>query len=288
MEFSVGILYSAQEILRFIKGNPRVLSGFSEIFDSLDTVASPKIVFEVCQRCEWVQIDVDGYVNLTDKADSIVADYPSEIILRTQLHHLIDAYKPTWIPLLTRGRNESIKYLPQDIVQCLREADLLNTYSDEVVLWWDKVGKISRRTDKDEKMDVGRRGEKMSLAYETKRTGRQPKWQGFESNFSGYDILSVVNTDKSDYLNIEVKTSNSVLDVASFFVSRNEWGVAVKSSNYLFHLWALVPKPTLFIISVDNIKTHVPSNNGDGDWVSVEIPFTSVVEKNQGLIFNSY
>lgn len=286
MYFSVGILYSAQELLRFIKANPNVVSNFPEAFRSFSNVASIKAVFEICQMCEWVRLDTNGYLELTEKSDGILDDVSEEIKLRIQLHHLIEACRPTWMPLLTKGRSEALKYLPVDVVQCLREADLTGSYSDDVILWWDRVGKFTRRTGKDEKIDVGRRGEKMSIKYERNRTHREPKWQGFESNLSGYDVLSIVDPRDTNILNIEVKTSNSTWDVASFFVSKNEWSVAKSSPNYLFHLWSLVPKNNLYIIPVKVVEKHIPTNKGHGTWESVEIPFSAVCQKDKGIVFS--
>jgi hypothetical protein len=284
MYFSVGILYSAQELLRFIKENPRLVSDFPKIFTTFDNIASAKAVFELCQKCEWIRLDIDGYLEVTGKSDDILSSTSVERMLRVQIQHLVEAYKPTWIPLLTRGRSEALKYLPDDVVQCLREAELTTSYSDDVILWWDKIGKISRKTGKDEKVDVGRRGEKMSIDYERARTQKEPAWRGFETNFSGYDVLSVIDSKNPDFLNIEVKTSNSTWEVASFYVSKNEWSVAKSSPNYLFHLWTLIPKSKLYVVSVDKVETHIPINRGEGTWESAEISFSSVCQKDQNVI----
>jgi hypothetical protein len=98
------------------------------------------------------------------------------------------------------------------------------------------------------------------------------------------DILSVVGLKDANHLNIEVKTSNSTWEVASFYISKNEWSVAMTSPNYMFHLWVLIPKSILYIVSVKTIAEHVPTNNGDGIWQSVEIPYPAVCQKNQGTI----
>lgn len=285
MYFSVGMLYSAQELLRFLSLNPRIVSPFSDSLKAFDNIASAKVVFEICQKCEWVRINIDGYLELTTKADDILVDASAEKILRIQIQHLIEAYKPTWIPLLTRGRSEALIHLPVDVVQCLREADLTTSYSEDVILWWDKIGKISRRTGKDEKIDVGRRGEKLSIDYERDRTQKEPKWKGFENNFTGYDVLSILNIKNTIPLNIEVKTSNSTWEVASFYISKNEWAVAESSPNYIFHLWVLVPKNKLYIVSTDVVRSHIPINNGKGTWDAVEIPFSAVCQKDQGIYY---
>lgn len=82
MYFSVGILYSAQELLRFIKSNPKIVSNFPEVFKTFNNVASAKAVFDLCQKCEWIKLDLDGYLELTDKSEEIISNLPPEKILR--------------------------------------------------------------------------------------------------------------------------------------------------------------------------------------------------------------
>ena len=93
-----------------------------------------------------------------------------------------------------------------------------------------------------------------------------------------------MDSENINPLNIEVKTSNSTWEVASFYISKNEWSVAKSSPNYVFHLWALIPKNKLYIVSKDVVETHIPSNNGEGTWESVEIPFSAVCQKDQGSV----
>jgi len=287
MYFSVGILYSAQDFLLFLKENPRLVSNFVDVFKNLNSVASTKAVLEVCQECHWIELDTDGYLKVTDKGEQVLDSKERvEIALRLQIHHLIEAYRPTWIPLLTRGRSEALKYLPIDVVQCLREAELVASYSDDVIVWWDRVAKISRKTSKEEKLDLSRAGEKLSIEYERNRTNKEPKWQGFESNFSGYDILSVVSSTDNSLLRVEVKISNSNWSVASFHVSRNEWKVAQYSNNYLFYLWILIPNPRLFIVNVNEVGKNIPTNKGNGEWESTEIPFVAICKEDE-FVFNT-
>lgn len=270
--FSVGVLYSAQEFIKFVSTTREVDLKFPEVFKTF-AVASPRAILEVAQKCEWVRLSISGCLEVTDRGQMILDSREPDLALRIQLGHLIESSLPPWIPLLSRGRAEARKYLPVDVAQCLREAGLFGSISDDVVSWWDRYSKVSRKLSKDTKLDVGRLGEKLSLRHERERTNREPVWQGFESNFSGFDILSVVGENDLTSLRIEVKTSNSTPDVALFYISKNEWNVAVASSHYILHLWSLQPEPELRKVSVDQVGKHVPTNQGTGEWESASIPF---------------
>ena len=65
-----------------------------------------------------------------------------------------------------------------------------------------------------------------------------------------------------------------------FTLLRNEWYVAENSSDYIFHLWYLKPRPTLKILLPSQVKHHVPGDNGLGEWKNVQIPITISEEKN--------
>ena len=122
-------------------------------------------------------------------------------------------------------------------------------------------------------MQVGREGERCSIAFEERRVGRRPEWQSIESNKSGFDLLSTMEqTDPTD-LQIEVKASVRPLSAASMHVTRNEWETAQTAEQYLFHVWSLTDSgKRLAILSPEDIVAHVPSENGQGRWETVEIP----------------
>ncbi len=226
-------------------------------------------------------MNLSGNLEVTEKGMAIIEPSPSEKMLRIQIFDLVEAYRPNWIPLLSRGRSEALKYLPADVVQCFREADLISSYSDDVIIWWDKISKISRKLGKDEKLELGRKGEKLSIEHERKRTEREPTWQGFESNLSGFDILSIQSKTDINTLMIEVKSSNLGWSNATFHISKNEWNVAQTSINYCFHLWLLLPRPKLFIVKKSKVAKHIPSNQGLGRWSDVEVPFSAVTDEDK-------
>ena len=274
--FSVGVLYSAQEFLAFINKTPGIDLKFPDIFKTF-YVASPKAILEVSQKCDWVRLNTYGFLEITERGNVIIESKEPEMTLRIQIGHLIETYLPPWLPLLSHGRAETQKYLPKDVGQCFREAGLFGEISDDIILWWDRYSKVSRKQGKDTKLEVGRQGEKLSIQYERERTGREPRWLGFKSNFLGFDILSTLSKDNPQSLLIKVKASNSIVSTAFFYITKNEWGVATTSNCYLFHLWALQPKPILTTVEVDQIRKHIPNNQGDGCWENVSIPYSVFV-----------
>lgn len=276
MYFSVGILYSALDFLKLVKSTPGLDQRFPDMFRRF-SVASAAAVLDVSQKCLWVCFNPNGYLEITPRGQILLSSHSPEDALRQQIKHLVEAYNPPWVPLLTRGRAEAVKYLPPDVQQCLREADLLTPPTYEIIRWWDALAETTRKQQQDDRIAIGRQGEQLSVEYERERTKREPIWQAIESNLSGYDILSVVDERDRSQLRIEVKTSNSIPSVAAFHVTRNEWVVAQTSEYYVFHLWALQPRPRLFVAEIELVSHHIPKNYGTGRWESVMIPFEAVI-----------
>lgn len=279
MDISVGILWAAIDLLKLIDRVPGIDQHFPDIFINF-SVASPKLTLEFAQRCGWVGLNVNGYLEITDKGRKLLELGHSEIALRLQLADVIETYSPPWARLLPRGRAESFKYLPLDIQQCLKEAGLMNPIDEDIVKWWDNIAQSARKGIAETKLETGRVGERLSLSFERARTNFEPIWQSIESNLCGFDILSIRTPNSSKNLKIEVKTSNSVPSVAYFHISRLEWNIAFISDDFIFHLWALEPEPKLFIVEKGKILNHVPKDTGVGEWENVIIPFNAVIDKS--------
>jgi hypothetical protein len=271
---SIAALYSAQRFLALVKRAPSLGTSPMGSF-RLFSLAPANDVLAICQECQWVRLNTSGKLEITDRGEDVLRQSHSELALRVQLGHLIETQRPAWLPLLGRGREEARKYLPPDFEQCMRESGLFSGASDDVVKWWDQYSKMSRRLDTDDRVEVGRVGEKLSLEHERQRTKREPIWRGFESNLAGFDILSVVAEDDPAPLRIEVKTSNSRPADAMFYVSRNEWAVAKASGSYLFHLWSLRPSSRLLTITFAQVRQHIPLNRGTGGWQNVSVPYSA-------------
>ena len=273
MFFSVGILHSARKLIETIDIDSIVKDDFVKIFDGYH-VASTEHVLNISQKCDWIKVNTDGFLVVGDNGNIIQSCSTVEEQLRIQLKHAILAVRPPWSAMIPKGRIEAIQYFPQDIVQIFDEANLLNGYDSGIIKWWDQLAKAARGNLEDRKLEVGRIGERLSLDYERKRTGYEPQWSAVESNLLGYDILSVLSSNDNSNLKIEVKTCDSLLEDGLFYITRNEWYVAENSSDYVFHLWYLKPKPTLKILQPSQVKHHVPGDNGLGEWINVQIPIT--------------
>ncbi len=195
---------------------------------------------------------------------------------RLILSEYIRRISPPWSFRIPAGRMELYAILPMDVANCFHSAGLMNSKpDDEIVNWWSDMATFIRAKIGEQHGETGRNGEILSLNYERVRTGIEPKWVSFESNFAGYDILSVDSSEERIPRRIEVKTSLLAVPNASFFVSENEWNTAMLNlDNYRFHLWSVPQAISLADISAREVEPHIPNNNSSGCWKSAEIPFS--------------
>lgn len=184
--------------------------------------------------------------------------------------------KPTWAYRIPYGRKETSLFMSKDEMACLSEANLLSSAPTESTIdWWDGLADIIRHQSQQARSELGRKGERLTMAFERHRTGNDPSWKAIESNRAGYDVQSVVDGGCLEPLLIEVKTSSDAIDFATFHVTANEWKTACNSRNYVFHLWLVKNKqPLLAIIEPDQISPHIPSNCNEGKWETAEIPYS--------------
>lgn len=282
MTFSVGILYSVQEFLKFVKETPIKTTEFVTLFRRFKAT-SPPLILELAENCNWIKIDLDSNVSLTPKGNEVITEDNMRNALRVQLKHLIGEIKPSWSYLIHKGRKEAFQYFPSEVQQCFKEAELIGSYEHDVVKWWDRFAAVARGKQQDTQLETGRIGEKLSLEYEKSRTGRNPVWQSIDSNLAGYDILSQIDSTDETPLRIEVKTSTVESDIFTFFLSRNEWKVAEVSANYAFYFWILGKEPKLFILDKNDVAPNIPSNKGNGVWENVKIQFEieNLMSKNR-------
>jgi hypothetical protein len=271
MTFSVGILYSVQAFLKFIKETPLKTAEFSTLFKRFEATSSP-LVLAVAEECNWIKLDVTGTIRVSEFGNEVITQTSMRDSLRVQLKHLVETYKPPWSYLIHKGRKEAFQFFPSNVKQCFKEAELIHSYDSDVIEWWDMLAAIARGKQQDTQLEIGRTGEELSLEYERERTGREPIWQSIESNLSGYDLLSCVSDTNPTPLRIEVKAT-TVTNSFSFYVTRNEWGVAETSHEYVFHLWILSKTPELFVLDKKDIIPHIPVNQGHGTWENVKVTF---------------
>jgi hypothetical protein len=136
---------------------------------------------------------------------------------------------------------------------------------------WDRVASQFRRLEELERIEIGRRGEQLSIKRERDRVGIEPEWVAFESNLVGYDLLSRVSAEDHTPLSIEVKATTRDIDHGYFYLTKNEWAVARFSQHYVFHLWSLGAVTHFTELSVDEVIPHIPVEQGSGTWETIRI-----------------
>ncbi len=195
---------------------------------------------------------------------------------RILLSLFIRAKLPPWAWRIPTGRLETVAALSSNVIDCFRAAGLLEEDpDDEIIRWWKEMESFIRSKMNEDKTETGFKGEILSIQHETARTGRKPKWVSFESNFAGYDLSSFASSQSDKIRLIEVKSSEKPSELATFFVSANEWDVASRHlDSYHFHLWLLSESPILADVPSKEIIQHIPQNQNYGKWQSVEIPFS--------------
>jgi hypothetical protein len=281
MDFSVGLLYSAQDLIRYINKNTLAASDFLKQFPNYNLIrtSSSEKVLEICQIINWIQINSCGYMVLTDSARPIIDSASYKECLREQLKSIILILRPSWSKLIPHGRKQTLDFLPEEIFQCFDEAGLVEGRAEEIVDWWDKLAMAVRGIQNDINLTTGRYGERLSYEYEKKRTGNEPNWMAIESNHEGFDIISILSQDDSARLLIEVKSTLGNFNDSDFYLSRKEAYAAQISKNYIFHLWELNKKSKFVIVSSSEVLQHVPKDINLGKWESVKIPFNAFEKK---------
>lgn len=272
---TAGVLHSSARLLEMLASRALSAEQLVQDFKTI-LVCPPHVVLNLSQRCGWIEARTDGLLLPSSRGHRLLTAQGFERRLREQMRDYVMAEKPSWGPLLPRGRRELKQYAPKDIVQVFREAGLMAMPpSDEVVRWWDEMAQFARGTAAAVYTEIGRVGERLTLQWELKRTGREPVWQSVESNLSGFDVLSIVEARRDTPLRIEVKSSLESLDYAAMYVSRNEWMTANTGPEYKFHLWCVQDSkvPKLAELSVDMVADHIPRDSGVGEWGKAAIPF---------------
>jgi hypothetical protein len=197
--------------------------------------------------------------------------------LRETLMKMIMELEPFWAKISYLGREKVKQFLTPDQVQCLEYANLLgHDPSDEIISWWEKIGLYFRHLDEENKLKIGREGEKKSLELEKKRLkslgiSKEPVWIAIEDNTAGFDILSYRENAENNIEEIRIEVKSCTYNPTHFILTKNEWETALQyQRSYIFHIWNF--EEDIFTeMTVNEIVSHVPTDNGDGDWKEVII-----------------
>lgn len=272
---SPGVAFGCVELLGVVSRNSVTPGGVLSL--SLGSV-SPRDILEATIELRWLVISETGFLELAPNGESALSASNDRTRLRKLILDHIDVQNPPWLQLASAGRRELLLQAPSGTRQVLVEAGLAYDDDPETVSFWDTLAARARGMRNALLTETGRVGERLSIAYEKTRTGREPKWIALDSNYDGYDVLSRVSSEDQRRLTIEVKASTQAHLSGAFHLTRNEWCLAEDSINHVFHLWNLGgDTPQLAVLSVDQLAAHVPDDCGEGAWESVRIPFSSFV-----------
>jgi hypothetical protein len=215
----------------------------------------------------------------------VAADAPHETVMfyRECILSVLILKMPAFAKLMTLGRGRFIKRIRgpeyRDIRSVFREAKLLDDPpSGDDISWWDHVqGRVRLNFDQ-EKLLRAREAEALSLAHEYAELAKigidkSPIWMAIDDNTAGYDVLSYRPTTVGER-NLLIEVKSTIASPLRFYVSRNEWDNADQIGEaYLFHIWDMEKNPpTLHIRTVEEIRPHIPLDNGKGKWTNAQIP----------------
>lgn len=270
---SPGIAFGCIELLEVVKRNKLTPGNVHSL--SLGSVSSTSI-YRACLDLSWLEVQPAGLLAVTSRGEKASSNTSPQAGLRAMLVDYIEIEQPPWLQLIPYGRRETLLQAPSSIRQVFVEAGLAYGDDEETVRFWDALSARARGLRDGILMEIGRRGERMTLQYERTRTGVEPKWIALESSSDGYDVLSRVSASDTRRMTIEVKTSERGIDFASFHLTRNEWETAFASMAHQFHLWIINPSGTqLAVLNVDQMKAHVPDDAGSGHWEALKVPFSA-------------
>ncbi|MBP6013382.1 MAG: DUF3883 domain-containing protein [Alphaproteobacteria bacterium] len=278
MMISVGLLYDAQKLLATVQDTDMTAADLQKSFAKLE-VAKFASVLSVAQQCQWLEVNHLDILALSANGRKIHDLHDPALQLRHQLRDILSWTSPSWAKKIADGRSEALSKMPDDVRQIFDEAGLLAEMTLELKTWWDSIGLAARNRRGEANMLTGNTAEKMTLDFEAERTGQKPKWMSAESNYAGYDILSIVGPEEPRPCPIEVKGTTLRAKEAFFTLSRNEWSAAHGNPDYRVHLWLVrdgKPSPTdqLRVVTSDQLAAHIPTNNGDGKWETVRVAFS--------------
>lgn len=280
---SVGTLYAIQDLFVHLEDHQVQREDFLQGFDKYGS-STAQDVYDTATRMSWICTADNGQLVPTALGKTAHQGKDRAARLRYQLANIIESQRPPWAALLPKGRKEAAVSLPPEISQCFEEALLFEEVSEDLVQWWDRLAGIMREYSQRKLTETGRAGERLTLRYETDRTKKTPKWQAIETNYAGYDVLSVVGKTDHSALRIEVKASERAFKNAVIHITEHEWITAMHSTDaYHFHVWLLDPTPTLFVIPSTDVLAHIPKNQGKGKWRNCCISLGALSHPSKGI-----
>jgi hypothetical protein len=274
MSLSPGLVHSCSDLLSLINRRAVSLTEIRASFTSIGVIPIENTI-EYSQKMRWLSTNDIGLAEVTRGGHRLLSSEPIQGRMRQALLDVIEIERPFWIQNAIQGRRQVLDFVSNAIAQVFLEAGLVDGTSPDVVAFWDTLAQEARGQRNSTLLKIGRDGERLSIEYETIRTGRTPRWVAIDNNADGFDLLSVVSNTSTQKLSIEVKAT-TVGTSAVMHLSRNEWDYAISARTHVFHLWDIAsPEPRLAVLQCADIGDHIPKDNKDGLWQEVTIPFNA-------------
>lgn len=283
IRLSVDVIWSSHALLKRI--SEYSIRTAEDIYIKNLSPVSVDTLMDLAVTCRWIARNNDLFV-LSKQGQTLVNTKEFSERAKIILSDYICYVTPAWARRIPYGRQEAFIFMTKDEQACFYEAGLMDENPGNTVIgWWDQISNFLRRIEEDRKIEIGRKGEQLTILYEQKRTGRDPQWISLDSNLSGYDVISQQTQDDPSALLIEVKSSEKSIATADFFVSVNEWHTALNTENYKLYLWCFYGgKKQLAIIQPRQLFQYIPTNNKSGKWQMVRIPFASFSEAFKEIV----
>tara|TARA_B100000767_G_C19777947_1_gene543834 strand:+ start:8694 stop:9572 length:879 start_codon:yes stop_codon:yes gene_type:complete len=194
----------------------------------------------------------------------------------------IQKYMPPWSIRFKRGLIH-LRDIQEDypkIHQCLEELGIFNkNLTDEASNFIYKVKElIYSQMNSSANIQIGKKGEKLSIEYEYKKSGIRPTYQALIDERSGFDLIAYGKNEEEKY--IEVKASKR----GQAHITWNEWKTAInKNENnetYEFHFWKLEEKYyELAILNSDDLNFLGSISEKGHHWETYLIEFKDFKKK---------
>lgn len=284
-KLSIGKLFDVLDLIKIIHdaGSEVDLKKIKEAFEPRFHAAPLEEVLHICLSCHFLKIE-NNSLGLTTSGIQLsnynAYDYKNP--LRSVIIEFIKAFKPSWAYMMQFGKAfiKAAGALPTDTKECFVEAGLFE-HDLDVLKEWEVVVRSLKSEEFSRNDEIGLKGEYLTMLFESKRVGSEPRWISRETDAAGFDILSRLDNLNQENLAIEVKASERAFEEAWAHITRNEWNVALNTRNYVFHFWVLSSrKPKLFVTSPTRMKTHAPKDYGKGVWESFRVNFSDVFPAN--------
>jgi hypothetical protein len=214
---------------------------------------------------DWEKV-ID-FSNSSDSIDKICRNFCLQFINST----------PYLLKLTCYGRDSLISNLSADELQVFRIGKLLEKIPEaDVVSWWDNLKIASRSELDDALLAQGRLAESWTIEEEKQKLSLfcslEPEWVALNSDRYGYDVLSYRKGEGGTIQSIQVEVkSYQSQTYPHFYITCNEWEKSkLAESAYYYYIWCIETREYQ-ILSINDIVSHIPNNNGVGKWQTVLI-----------------